>query len=127
MIASRPYPTLSQGVCAESVEEITGEPATPAPEKGRKRRAAKRFIRRLLGRPDLSPFAIASFLAAPEAVDAAYKGRLGPYKGRSVEQLVADLKADGAATDAAINLATTSVLPYLPGKEPPGVESTERP
>merc|ERR1719191_1900017 len=63
-----------------------------------------------------SPMLIAQFLAAPEVHDAA-------LKDAPREKLIEILKADEAVTDAAISMAITAVLPFLPGQETPGVPS----
>merc|ERR1719311_1575290 len=68
----------------------------------------------------MSSLTIAQFLAEPERYDAS-------LKGASRDKVIEALKADMGVTDAMIGMAVTSVLPYLPGQEAPGVPSTERP
>ncbi len=62
---------------------------------------------------------MASFLAAPETVDAA-------FAGMSRADLVEQLKADGVP-EKTISHAIVNVLPFLPGQEKPGVPSMEAP
>ena len=53
---------------------------------------------------DLSPLAVASFLAAPEQVDAS-------LRGASIDQLVAKLKGEGVSDDV-IRMARVAVRPF---------------
>jgi hypothetical protein len=105
----------------EAVEAAVAEVVETVRVTGRKRKAVKAFFKGIFGgkQEELSPFAIASFLAAPEQVDPA-------LEGASIDKLVADLKAEGVS-EAAISTATVSILPYLTGQEAPGVPSTEKP
>ena len=82
-----------------------------------KRKALKRFFRKLTGASKMSPLQVAQFLASPGEVDAA-------YAGMTRDELVELLKEEGA-DEKTISHALTSVLPYLPGQEAPGVPSME--
>ena len=84
---------------------------------GGKRKALKRFFRKLTGASKMSPLQVAQFLASPCEVDAA-------YAGMTRDELVELLKEEGA-DEKTISHALTSVLPYLPGQEAPGVPSME--
>ena len=61
--------------------------------------------------------ALLALLASPGEVDAA-------YAGMTRDELVELLKEEGA-DEKTISHALTSVLPYLPGQEAPGVPSME--
>ena len=86
----------------------------PAPSMGLGSFISKRILRR---KGSLSTLTIAKFLSAPEEVDP-------ELKGASIDTLIDQLKADGVS-EATISLARTTVLPFLPGQEAPGVPSTE--
>lgn len=104
--------------------------ADPAPEgavakpakSGAKRRAVKNLLHMLtlgLFKTKLSPYQVASFLAAPEEVDP-------DLKGESRAVLVAQLKEDGVPDDTIQN-AVINILPFLPGQDSKWGESLERP
>ena len=109
----------------EVAEELkTDELVVTAPKSssGGKRRAVKNLLHSLTGgtfKTELSPLQVASFLAAPEEVEAG-------LKGVSRADLVARLKEDGVE-DSTISNAIVNVLPFLPGQETPGGASLEAP
>ena len=108
-----------------SSDEVAAELQEAAPQAqegvvtptGGKRKALKRFFRKLTGASKMSPLQVAQFLASPGEVDAA-------YAGMTRDELVELLKEEGA-DEKTISHALTSVLPYLPGQEAPGVPSME--
>jgi len=96
--------------------------AKPAAKSGAKRRAVKNLLHMLtlgLFKTKLSPYQVASFLAAPEEVDP-------DLKGESRAVLVAQLKEDGVPDDTIQN-AVINILPFLPGQESKWGESLEAP
>jgi len=97
-------------------QQAAGASAKPT---GGKRKAIMRFVRKVTGASKLSPLTVASFLASPGEVSA----ELG---GLSRDELVARLEEEGVDSKV-ITHAITSVLPYLPGQEAPGVPSQEAP
>ena len=104
-----------------------GEPAEPGTLRaaretrptGVKRKAIKKFFRKLTGANKLSPMQVASLLAAP--ADAGVD-----YAGKTTDELVALLEEEGVPR-ATIDHALVSVLPFMPGQEKPGIDSLEVP
>ena len=109
------------GKAASKVAKDTNTKAAPKRESGRKRRAVKNFFGKLFGSGGkaMSPYAVASFLAAPGEVDAA-------LEGKSIDELATGLQKAGVPAST-ISLARASVLPYMPGMTPPGIDSADAP
>ena len=109
------FTSLKKGEATAAYKEL----AATAKSSGRKRRAVKNFFGRLFAGLPLSAYAVASFLAEPEKADPA-------LEGTPIDELCAALEEDGVS-GLVISTARVSVLPYLVGQTPPGVDSTERP
>jgi len=109
----------SEEVVVAELAEATAATTGSVKPTGGKRKAIKRFFRRLSGANKLSPLAVASFLAAPGQA-------VAELEGAPMDELVAALKEEGV-DETTISHAMTSVLPFLPGQETPGVPSMEAP
>ena len=67
---------------------------------------------------ELTPLAVALFLASPEAADSS-------LKGKSNDELAAALESEGVSADL-VSLARVAVLPFMPGQEPPSASSSPK-